>query len=145
VQAFAVSVQTLTRRAEMPGDTAFLEGPTDRLSGLAWREPAERVVKQLDNLDLVAGGHQVIGELAADQPGAENHHSAAIAQLSDIVLGLERDQQHADPEIRNTTCVRVLKNRFVGLTGPACYLYYDKESGRMIETNCPVPDDKAEF
>ena len=82
------------------------------------------------------GGKISLGELRG---------SAAIAQLSDIVLGLERDQQHADPEIRNTTCVRVLKNRFVGLTGPACYLYYDKESGRMIETNCPVPDDKAEF
>ena len=82
------------------------------------------------------GGKISLGELRG---------SAAIAQLSDIVLGLERDQQHADPEIRNPTCVRVLKNRFVGLTGPACYLYYDKESGRMIETNCPVPDDKAEF
>jgi twinkle protein len=82
------------------------------------------------------GGKISLGELRG---------SAAIAQLSDIVLGLERDQQHADPEIRNTTCVRVLKNRFVGLTGPACYLYYDKESGRMIETSCPVADDKAEF
>ena len=82
------------------------------------------------------GGKISLGELRG---------SAAIAQLSDIVIGLERDQQHADPEIRNTTCVRVLKNRFVGLTGPACYLYYDKESGRMIETNCPIPDDKAEF
>jgi hypothetical protein len=30
------------------------------------------------------------------------------------------------------------------LTGPACYLYYDKESGRMIETSCPTGDE-AEF
>jgi len=81
------------------------------------------------------GGKISLGELRG---------SAAIAQLSDIVIGLERDQQHADPETRNTTCVRVLKNRFVGLTGPACYLYYDKESGRMIETSCPTGDE-AEF
>ena len=81
------------------------------------------------------GGKISLGELRG---------SAAIAQLSDIVIGLERDQQHADPEIRNTTTVRVLKNRFVGLTGPACYLYYDKESGRMIETACPTGDN-AEF
>jgi hypothetical protein len=27
------------------------------------------------------------------------------------------------------------------LTGPACYLYYDKESGRMIETSCPVGNE----
>ena len=78
------------------------------------------------------GGKISLGELRG---------SAAIAQLSDIVIGLERDQQHADPETRNTTCVRVLKNRFVGLTGPACYLYYDKESGRMIETSCPVGNE----
>ena len=81
------------------------------------------------------GGKISLGELRG---------SAAIAQLSDMVIGLERDQQHADPEIRNTTCVRVLKNRFVGLTGPACYLYYDKVSGRMIETSCPTGDN-AEF
>ena len=81
------------------------------------------------------GGKISLGELRG---------SAAIAQLSDIVIGLERDQQHVDPEIRNTTTVRVLKNRFVGLTGPACYLYYDKESGRMIETACPTGDN-AEF
>ena len=78
------------------------------------------------------GGRISLGELRG---------SAAIAQLSDIVIGLERDQQHADPETRNTTCVRVLKNRFVGLTGPACYLYYDKVSGRMIETSCPVGNE----
>jgi twinkle protein len=82
------------------------------------------------------GGKISLGELRG---------SASIAQLSDIVIGLERDQQHTDPHTRNTTCVRVLKNRFVGLTGPACYLYYDKESGRMIETSCPTADKNAEF
>jgi twinkle protein len=76
---------------------------------------------------------------------AELRGSASIAQLSDMVIGLERDQQNADPTIRNTTTVRVLKNRFAGLTGPACYLYYDKDTGRMVETSCPVADDKQEF
>lgn len=76
---------------------------------------------------------------------AELRGSASIAQLSDMVIGLERDQQNADPTIRNTTTVRVLKNRFAGLTGPACYLYYDKDTGRMIETTCPVADEKQEF
>jgi len=77
---------------------------------------------------------------------ADLRGSAAIAQLSDMVIGLERNQQHKDEEVRNTTTVRVLKNRFAGLTGPACYLYYDKDSGRMTETNCPVTDDdESEF
>ena len=76
---------------------------------------------------------------------AELRGSASIAQLSDMVIGLERDQQHADPQVRNTTTVRVLKNRYAGLTGCACYLYYDKDTGRMIETTCPVGDEKQEF
>jgi twinkle protein len=69
--------------------------------------------------------------------------SAAIAQLSDIVLGLERNQQHEDNQQRNTTTVRVLKNRFSGLTGPACYLYYDSLTGRMQQISNPhgVGDD----
>ena len=76
---------------------------------------------------------------------AELRGSAAIAQLSDMVIGLERDQQNKDAQVRNTTTVRVLKNRYAGLTGAACYLYYDKDTGRMIETSCPVSDDKQEF
>ena len=57
--------------------------------------------------------------------------SAAIAQLSDIVLGLERNQQ--DPENRNVTALRVLKNRFTGETGLCSHLQYDKQTGRMTE------------
>ena len=57
--------------------------------------------------------------------------SHAIAQLSDMVIGLERNQQSDSP---NTTTVRVLKNRFTGDTGVACELYYNRETGRLSET-----------
>ena len=60
--------------------------------------------------------------------------SASIAQLSDIVLGLERDGQAEDMITRNTTTVRVLKNRFSGETGRCADLLYDKDTGRMVET-----------
>jgi twinkle protein len=59
--------------------------------------------------------------------------SGSIAQLSDMVLGLERNGQAEDATVRNTTKVRVLKNRFSGITGPAGQLLYDHESGRMTE------------
>ena len=65
-----------------------------------------------------------------------------------MVIGLERDGQHDDIKVRNTTTIRVLKNRFSGLTGPACYLYYDKDTGRMLETTNPADnndDDEHEF
>ena len=59
--------------------------------------------------------------------------SASIAQLSDIVLGLERNAQADDDMVRNTTRVRVLKNRFSGITGPSCSLLYNSNTGRLTE------------
>ena len=64
---------------------------------------------------------------------SELRGSAAIAQLSDIVIGLERNQQADDPIIRNQTTLRVIKNRFSGLTGKACRLQYDSDTGRLTE------------
>jgi twinkle protein len=59
--------------------------------------------------------------------------SSAQGNVADIVIGLERNGQHEDEEERHTTRVRVLKNRFSGLTGPACRLLYNKQTGRMTE------------
>jgi twinkle protein len=67
--------------------------------------------------------------------------SQSIAQLSDIVIGMERDQQHEDEDIRNTTTVRILKNRYSGETGPACWLRYDKFTGRIHECANPTPPE----
>ena len=64
---------------------------------------------------------------------AQLRGSGSIAQLSDIVIGLERNGQHEDMIERNTTHVRVLKNRFSGLTGKACRLLYSRHTGRMTE------------
>lgn len=66
--------------------------------------------------------------------------SHAIAQLSDMVIGLERNQQSDTP---NVTTVRVLKNRFSGDTGVACELYYNKDSGRLTEQ--PFPQEAYSF
>ena len=59
--------------------------------------------------------------------------SGSIAQLSDVVIGLERASQHPDPIERNTTTVRVLKNRYSGQVGPAGRLLYDLKYGRMTQ------------
>lgn len=61
--------------------------------------------------------------------------SGSIGQLSDMVLGLERNGQSDDTKERNTTRIRVVKNRFSGLTGPAGACYYDHKTGRMTETS----------
>jgi twinkle protein len=59
--------------------------------------------------------------------------SGSIAQLSDMVIGMERNAQHDDERERNTTRIRVLKNRFSGVTGPACNVYYSHTTGRLSE------------
>ncbi len=64
---------------------------------------------------------------------SELRGSAAIAQLSDMVIGLERNQQAEEESDRNTTTLRIIKNRFCGLTGKAGQLLYDKETGRLKE------------
>ena len=57
--------------------------------------------------------------------------SHSIAQLSDSVVALERDQQSSDKE--STTTVRVLKNRYSGEVGVACQLKYDLSTCKFIE------------
>ena len=70
------------------------------------------------------GGQTELGQLRG---------SAAIAQLSDICIGLERNQQASTEEERNTTTLRILKNRFSGITGEAGKLQYNKDTGRLRE------------
>ena len=62
---------------------------------------------------------------------AQLRGSTAIACLSDAVIGCERDQQ--DEHHANRMRLRVLKNRYSGSTGPACYLEYDGNTGRLRE------------
>jgi len=69
---------------------------------------------------------------------AQLRGSAAIGQLSDVVIGLERNQQ--DVEHSNETKIRVLKNRWTGDTGLCGSLYYDKTTGRMTEDSIITSD-----
>ena len=57
--------------------------------------------------------------------------SASIAQLSDAVIGLERDQQSGSKN--SGTTVRILKNRHCGSLGVACQLSYDLDSCTFTE------------
>jgi twinkle protein len=52
--------------------------------------------------------------------------SGAIAQLANVALSLERNGQAVEPIERNTTTIRVLKNRLSGKTGEACKLIYNE-------------------
>jgi twinkle protein len=70
--------------------------------------------------------------------------SAAIAQLSDGVIALERDQQSTSGG--GDTTVRVLKNRYSGEVGIACHLKYDLSTCKFNETQAkPEFDATTDF
>ena len=60
--------------------------------------------------------------------------SRAIGFWSYFMFGLERDQQHDDPNLRQVTTFRILKDRFTGqATGETIYLSYDGYSGLLAQ------------
>jgi twinkle protein len=72
-------------------------------------------------------------EQGAETTLAQLRGSHAIAQLSDVVIGAERNQQHDDSDMRDVTLLRVLKNRVSGETGPTTALRYSRDTGRLTE------------
>jgi len=98
-----------------------------------------RTLVQETGIALICVSHLKRPESKGHEEGAATslaqlRGSGSIAQLSDMVIGLERNGQADDIKERNTTRVRVLKNRFSGVTGPGCDLLYSLETGRMTET-----------
>jgi twinkle protein len=79
----------------------------------------------------------VAGATSHDEGGRvhanEARGSGAIMQLSNIGIALEADRQHEDEKVRNSTIVRVLKNRFSGEVGVAGLLQYSLDTGRLTE------------
>lgn len=59
--------------------------------------------------------------------------SAGPEQVSNNVIRLTRDKKEVDDWRRNVTQMDVEKCRLSGRTGPACWIYYDNETGRLVE------------
>jgi len=70
--------------------------------------------------------------------------SHSLAQLPDMILALERNTQAVNEEERNRTCVRVLKNRFSGESGPAALLQWTKQTGRLTEIPFNLNNDDSD-
>ena len=64
--------------------------------------------------------------------------SHSIAQISDSVIALERNQQGGTTG--DATTVRVLKNRYSGETGIACKISYDLNTCRFTENEIETDD-----
>ncbi len=98
------------------------------------------VVTHLKRLDAQSASHEEGGQVSL----SHFRGSGAIAQLCDIAIGLERDQQ-SDSEA-DTTTLRVLKNRWVGDTGWAGKIKYDRRTGRLhAEDGLPAESPDEQF
>lgn len=75
---------------------------------------------------------------------ADIRGTAGIGQLSNIILALERNTQADDPTERHIVRVRVVKNRFSGMTGLATHLRYQPGSGRLLEEEPDTPVQNEE-
>lgn len=98
-----------------------------------------RTLVQETNIALFVVSHLKRPEGKGHEDGASTslsqlRGSGGIAQLSDMVIGLERNGQATDQISRNTTQVRILKNRYAGLTGNCGALLYNRNTGRMTAT-----------
>jgi len=72
--------------------------------------------------------------------------SQSIAQLSDCVIALERNQQSDDPIDSQTTHMRILKSRYTGDVGMATHLLYNQDTGRLKELDAAdFEDDGVEL
>ena len=89
------------------------------------------------------------------RPGGRGHEDGAavslsqlrsshsLAQLADAAIGLQKDPEDPDSDVR---FVRVLKNRFSGQIGDAGTLVYDRNTGRLQEFELALltPNEQTE-
>lgn len=61
------------------------------------------------------------------------HGTSSIEKLANLVVEMDRDKVHSDPLVRSTVQLLIQFNRFTGETGPAGFLFFDKETGRLSE------------
>lgn len=109
------------------------------------RKTLDKLMTDLRSLAEETGaGLHVISHLSRRHDGKSHEEGAqislrdlrgshAIVQLSDIVLGYERNQQ--DEKNANRIVVRRLKDRYSGETGKSGLLRYDKDTGRVVEVD----------
>jgi twinkle protein len=115
------------------------------------RRTLDRLVTQIRSLtqETMVDTHIVshlkrTGGVKAHEEGgqvtlADLRGTQAIAQLSDVVIAAERNQQAEDELDKNTTLLRILKNRYTGETGLADQLSYSIETGRLSLRSPHIP------
>lgn len=97
------------------------------------------VVSHLRKVDTKSTSFEQGGTISLD----DLRGSGTLKQLPDTVLALERNQQADDEDTKNLMKLRVLKNRFVGTTGLAGYVRFNKGTNRIEDVD-PLEIEKKE-
>ncbi len=112
----------------------------DHISMLAYQADAgderrflDKLVADLKNL-TVSLNICIIAVTHVNDDGKTRGSRAAV-QLCDALINLERDKLADDPTIANTTHVIVEENRLTGDSGLACSLFFDRDTGRLVEVD----------
>ena len=71
--------------------------------------------------------------------------TSTLYKSASIIIGLQRDKMAEEDFVRNTTEVKLLKNRANADTGPAGQLYYDKDTHRLHDMQKWMEDHPHEF
>jgi twinkle protein len=135
-------VDNLTAMADTSNERESLEALMKDVAGLA--NELKIIVHLISHLSTPEGkSHEEGGAVSIKSFKG----SRSIGFWSFLMLGLERNQQSEDPEERNTTTLRVLKDRFTGAaTGTLIKLGYDRTTGRLYDQEggfAPEPDEAA--
>jgi twinkle protein len=122
-------VDNLTAMADTSNERESLETLMKEVAGLA--NELKIIVHLISHLSTPEGkSHEEGGAVSIKSFKG----SRSIGFWSFLMLGLERNQQSEDPEERNTTTLRVLKDRFTGAaTGTLIKLGYDRITGRLFD------------
>lgn len=112
----------------------------DHISMLAYQAEDDNERKYLDKLcaDLKALTTKldicIMAVIHVNDDG-KTRGSRAPVQLCNALINLVRDKLAKDPVVANTTEVIVEENRLTGDSGTACYLFYNRDTGRLTEVD----------
>lgn len=117
--------------------TLILDVTSDLLSGLtvaeqedhmAWQKKFVKetgvIIHNVVHIRKSASGQQA-GSRGAEVTDESIMGSSSLYKSAGVIIALVRDKMAEDEIERNTTKLRLLKNRSAGSTGPAGELYYD--------------------
>lgn len=126
-------IDHLTAMADCADERGSLEQIMKEMAGLA--KELKVVIHFISHLATPEGkSHEEGGHVSMRHfKGAR-----AIGFWTHFAFGLERNQQAEDAAERGTTTLRCLKDRYTGnSTGSLICLGYDRETGRLYETDAP--------